>query len=397
MLLEKIKSLSHSYIDQVIQLRRHLHANPELSYQEYNTVKYVAQQLRSIGIEPTEGIAGTGLVAEIKGKNPTKKVVALRADMDALPIVEANDVPYKSKNPGVMHACGHDVHTSCLLGAGKILQQLRSEFEGSIKLIFQPSEEKSPGGANIMIQQGVLDDPRVENITGQHVFTPVPVGKVAYCFGQMMASTDELYITIRGKGGHGAYPHETIDPVMMAAQFLVAAQQIVSRMVSPVEPAVVTFGKVIANGAPNVIPDEVKIEGTVRTFNEDVRKFILEQIKKTGDSICNAFNGKFILDHVEGYPSLTNDEALTRRSFERSIAYLGKENVLEVKPRMGGEDFAYYAQKIPACFYRLGTGNAAKGITSNIHTPTFDIDEDALTIGMGMLAWHAIQELGYTI
>lgn len=394
---EKIKQLSQEYFKEIRDCRREIHANPELSFEEIRTAEFVCSKLDSFGIRYKKGIAKTGVAALIEGRDPSKKIIALRADMDALPISEKNDVPYKSKNEGVMHACGHDVHTSCLLGAGKILQQLRSEFEGSIKLIFQPSEEKSPGGANIMIQQGVLDDPRVENITGQHVFTPVPVGKVAYCFGQMMASTDELYITIRGKGGHGAYPHETIDPVMMAAQFLVAAQQIVSRMVSPVEPAVVTFGKVIANGAPNVIPDEVKIEGTVRTFNEDVRKFILEQIKRTGDNICNAFNGKFILDHVEGYPSLTNDEALTRRSFERSIVYLGKENVLEVKPRMGGEDFAYYAQKIPACFYRLGTGNAAKGITSNIHTPTFDIDEDALPIGMGMLAWHAIEELGYTI
>lgn len=393
MLQQKIKQLSQEYFEEIRSCRRHLHANPELSFQEYKTAEFVCSKLDNFGIPYKKGIAKTGVVGIIEGKNPSKKIIALRADMDALPITETNDVEYKSKNEGVMHACGHDVHTSSLLGAAKILNAIKNDFEGTVKLIFQPSEEKSPGGANIMIQEGVLENPKVESILGQHVFTSVPVGKVAYCFGKMMASTDELYITIKGKGGHGAYPHDTIDPVMMAAQFLVAAQQIVSRNVTPVEPAVVTFGKIIGNGAPNVIPDEVTLEGTVRTFNEDIRKIILNQIHKIGNNICEAFGGKFILNHVEGYPALINDDVLTKRSYERSVAYLGKENVLEVTPRMGGEDFSFFAQKIPACFYRLGTGNAAKGITSNIHTPTFNIDEDALPIGMGMMAWHAVEEL----
>jgi amidohydrolase len=393
MLQEKIKQLSQQYFEEVRAYRRHLHAHPELSFQEYETAAFVCSKLENFGIPYKKEVAKTGVVGIIEGNNPSHKTIALRADMDALPITETNDIDYKSKNPGVMHACGHDVHTSCLLGAAHILNTLKDAFEGSVKLIFQPSEERSPGGASIMIKEGVLENPRVESILGQHVFTSVPVGKVAYCFGKMMASTDELYITIKGKGGHGAYPHDTKDPVIMAAQFLVAAQQIISRYVNPVEPAVLTFGKITGNGSTNVIPGEVTLEGTIRTFNTDIRNLILEHVNKTGTAICEAAGGKFILEHVAGYPALINDDALTKRSYQRSITYLGKENVMEVTPRMGGEDFSFFAQKIPACFYRLGTGNPFAGITSNIHTPTFNIDENALPIGMGMLAWHAIEEL----
>lgn len=393
MLVQKIKELSAEYFEEIRACRRHLHQHPELSFQEYKTSAFISEKLNQFGVQHKTGIAKTGVVAIVEGKNPSKKTIALRADMDALPIQEQNTVSYKSTNDGVMHACGHDVHTSCLLGAAKILQQLKNDFEGSVKLIFQPSEEKSPGGANIMIKEGVLKNPNVSSIFGQHVFTPVPVGKVAYCYGKMMASTDELYLTIKGKGGHGAYPHETKDPVMMAAQMLVSLQQVVSRMVSPVQPAVLTFGKIIGDGATNVIPDTVYLEGTVRAMDESVRSFILEQIEKTGKGIIEALGGEFELKIVEGYPSLVNDDALTKRSFERSIRYLGKENVLEVTPRMGAEDFSFFSQKIPSCFYRLGTGNTEKGIISNIHTPTFNIDEEAMKTGMGMMVFHAISEL----
>jgi len=390
---EKIKQLAQENFEEIRACRRHIHQHPELSFQEFETAKFIQQKLTEYGIPFKANIAKTGIVAIIEGKNPSSKTIALRADMDALPILEQNNLDYISLNKGVMHACGHDAHTACLLGAGKILQSLKNEFEGSIKLIFQPSEEKLPGGAFEMIKEGVLENPNVESIIGQHVFTPFKVGTVAFCFGNMMASTDEIYITIKGKGGHGAYPQDTKDPVMMAAQMLVAMQQVVSRTVSPFQPAVLTFGKVIANGATNIIPDEVYLEGTFRAMDEAVRSAAHQQIIEIATNTVAAFGGTVDVNIAKGYPVLTNNDALTQRSYDRAVAYLGKENVIITTPRMGAEDFAFYSQKVPACFYRLGTGNPDKGITSNIHTPTFNIDENALVTGMGLMAFHAIGEL----
>ena len=390
---EKIKQLAQENFEEIRAIRRHLHQHPELSFQEFETAKFIQQKLTEYGISFQANVAKTGIVAIVEGKNPSAKTIALRADMDALPIIEQNKLDYTSLNNGVMHACGHDAHTACLLGAGKILQTLKNEFEGSVKLIFQPSEEKLPGGASEMIKEGVLENPIVESIIGQHVFTPFKVGTVAFCFGNMMASTDEIYITIKGKGGHGAYPQDTKDPVMMAAQMLVAMQQVVSRTVSPFQPAVLTFGKVIANGATNIIPDEVYLEGTFRAMDETVRAEAHQKITEIATNIVSAFGGTVDVNIAKGYPVLTNNEVLTQRSYDRAVAYLGKENVIITTPRMGAEDFAFYSQKIPACFYRLGTGNPDKGINSNIHTPTFNIDENALIIGMGLMAFHAIGEL----
>lgn len=390
---EKIKQLAQENFEEIRACRRHIHQHPELSFQEFETAKFIQQKLTEYGIPFTANIAKTGIVAIVEGKNPSSKTIALRADMDALPILEQNNNEYTSQIKGVMHACGHDAHTACLLGAGKILQTLKNEFEGSVKLIFQPSEEKLPGGASEMIKAGVLENPQVEGIIGQHVFTPFKVGTVAFCFGNMMASTDEIYITIKGKGGHGAYPQDTKDPVMMAAQMLVAMQQVVSRTVSPFQPAVLTFGKVIANGATNIIPDEVYLEGTFRAMDETVRSAAHQQIKEIAKNTVAAFGGTVDVNIAIGYPVLTNNDALTQRSYDRAVAYLGKENVITTTPRMGAEDFAFYSQKVPACFYRLGTGNPDKGITSNIHTPTFNIDENALVTGMGLMAFHALGEL----
>ncbi|MBK8344925.1 MAG: amidohydrolase [Bacteroidetes bacterium] len=390
---EKIKQLAQENFEEIRACRRHIHQHPELSFQEFETAKFIQQKLTEYGIPFTANIAKTGIVAIVEGKNPSSKTIALRADMDALPILEQNNNEYTSQNKGVMHACGHDAHTACLLGAGKILQTLKNEFEGSVKLIFQPSEEKLPGGASEMIKAGVLENPQVEGIIGQHVFTPFKVGTVAFCFGNMMASTDEIYITIKGKGGHGAYPQDTKDPVMMAAQMLVAMQQVVSRTVSPFQPAVLTFGKVIANGATNIIPDEVYLEGTFRAMDETVRSAAHQQIKEIAKNTVAAFGGTVDVNIAIGYPVLTNNDALTQRSYDRAVAYLGKENVIITTPRMGAEDFAFYSQKVPACFYRLGSGNPDKGITSNIHTPTFNIDENALVTGMGLMAFHALGEL----
>lgn len=392
-IIDKIKHLSEEYFEEIRLCRRHIHQHPELSFEEFATSQFIQQKLTEFGIPFKTDIATTGVVALIEGKNPGNKTIALRADIDALPIIELNTVDYISSKKGVMHACGHDAHTASLLGAAKILHHLKNEFSGSVKLIFQPSEEKLPGGASVMIEEGVLENPKVEAILAQHVFTPLEVGTVAFCFGNMMASTDEIYITVKGKGGHGAYPQDTKDPVMMAAQMLVALQQVVSRNMSPFQPTVLTFGKVIANGATNVIPDAVYLEGTFRAMDEKVREQAHILINQIATNTVAAFGGTAEVNIIKGYPVLNNDEALTQRSYHRAIQYLGEEKVSIITPKMGAEDFAFYSQKIPACFYRFGTGNAAKNITSNIHTPTFNIDEDALKTGMGLMAFHAIGEL----
>jgi amidohydrolase len=392
-LLEKIKSLSQSYSQEVVGLRRHLHANPELSYQEYNTVKFVAQTLRSFGIEPTEGIATTGLVAEVKGKNPGKKTVALRADMDALPIIEANDVPYKSKNTGVMHACGHDVHTSSLLGTAKILNEVKDQFEGTVRFLFQPGEEKNPGGASYMIRDGALKNPTPSAIIGQHVFPLLPAGKIGVREGMYMASSDEIYLKVIGKGGHGAAPELAIDPVVIASHIIIALQQVISRNASPKQPTVLTFGKISGGTAVNIIPDEVIIDGTFRAMNEAWRAEGLKKIKKMAESIAEGMGGKCEVTISHGYPYLENNPEVTRRIKKAAEEYVGKENVVDIDITLGSEDFAFYSHVVPASFYRLGTRNEAKGITSYVHTPTFNIDEDALAIGPGLMAWMAVKEL----
>ncbi len=392
-LLERIKSLSQAYSDQVVEYRRYLHANPELSYQEFNTVKYVDEKLRSFGINKIESLATTGLVAEVKGKNPDKKTIALRADMDALPIVEANNVPYKSKNEGVMHACGHDVHTSSLLGTAKILNDVRDQFEGTVRFLFQPGEEKNPGGASYMIKDGALENPRPAGIIGQHVFPLLPAGKIGFREGMYMASADEIYLRVIGKGGHGAAPDLAIDPIVIASHIIIALQQIISRNASPKQPTVLTFGNIIGKGATNIIPDEVNIAGTFRAMNEVWRESGLEKIKKMAESIAEGMGGRCEVDISRGYPYLENNPELTRRLKLAAEEYVGKENVYDIDITLGAEDFAYYSQIIPASFYRLGTSNVEKGIKSYVHTPTFDIDEDALKIGPGLMAWMAVKEL----
>lgn len=391
----KIKELAKKYSSDIISDRRHLHQNPELSFEEYETSKYVAGKLKTLkNVEVQEGIATTGVVGLIKGKNPGKKTIALRADMDALPIVETNDVPYKSKKEGVMHACGHDVHTSSLLGTARILNDLKDNFEGTVKLIFQPGEEKIPGGASLMIKEGVLKNPAPANIIGQHVMPSMPVGKIGFRPGMYMASADEIYVTVRGKGGHAAMPDKLVDPILIASHIIVALQQIISRNCDPKTPAVLSFGKIIANGATNVIPDEVKIEGTFRTLNEDWRKDAKQRMKKMAEGIAEAMGATCEFKILDGYPYLKNDPELTMRMKQCAIEYMGEENIIDLDIWMAAEDFAYYTQQVDACFYRLGVRNESKGIISGVHTPTFNVDEDALEIGSGLMAWLALKELG---
>ncbi|MCC5937427.1 MAG: amidohydrolase [Lunatimonas sp.] len=393
MLKNRIKDIAKEIKEEAIATRRHLHQHPELSFEEFETAAYVESRLRAIGIDKIEKKATTGLVGLIEGKNPSYKTIALRADMDALPITEENDVPYKSKKPGIMHACGHDVHTSSLLGTAHILHRLKNEFEGTVKLIFQPGEEKAPGGASFMIKDKCLENPKPSAIIGQHVMPHIPAGKVGFRPGMYMASADEIYITVKGKGGHGAMPETLIDPVLIASHLIVALQQVVSRNASPKVPSVLSFGKVIANGATNVIPNEVKIEGTFRTLDEAWRKRAKELIHQIATGIAEGMGGKAEVNILHGYPYLKNDPELTERSILAAKEYLGEENVLDLDLWMAAEDFSYYTQEMAGCFYRLGTRNEAKGIVSGVHTPTFDIEEDALEVSTGLMAWLALEEL----
>jgi amidohydrolase len=393
MIKEQIQQLSQTIFNDVVANRRHLHSHPELSFHEVETSAFVAGKLDELGLK-YERMADNGLVALIKGDKPSDKVVALRADMDALPITEVNEVSYKSQNVGVMHACGHDAHTSSLLGTAKILTDLKSQFGGTIKLIFQPAEEKLPGGASIMIKEGVLENPKPQAVLGQHVMPLIDAGKVGFRAGKYMASTDEIYVTVKGKGGHGAQPQQNVDPVIIMAHMLTALQQIVSRFADPKSPSVLSFGKVIANGATNVIPNEVYLEGTFRTMDEKWRNEAHIKMKKMAEGLCESMGGSCEFNIMRGYPFLINEEKLTAATRGHAEDYLGKENVLDLDIWMAAEDFAYYSQVADSCFYRLGTRNESRGITSSVHTPTFDVEEDAFKISTGLMAYLAVKQLG---
>ncbi|MGV8878029.1 MAG: M20 metallopeptidase family protein [Sphingobacteriaceae bacterium] len=393
MLRTKIQKLAKAISADVIANRRHLHAHPELSFEEYKTAAFIASKLDAMGIS-YQRMAGNGLVGFIKGDQTSDRVIALRGDIDALPITETNEVTYKSQNVGVMHACGHDVHTSSLLGTARILSELKADFGGTVKLIFQPAEEKLPGGASLMIKEGVLENPKPDAILGQHVMPLIDAGKVGFRSGKYMASTDELYVTVKGRGGHAAQPQQNIDPVLITAHILTALQQVVSRIADPRLPSVLSFGKVIANGATNVIPNEVYLEGTFRTLDENWRKEAHLRMKKMAEGIAESMGGTCDFNIINGYPFLINEPKLTASVRDAAEAYLGKENVLDLDIWMAAEDFAYYSQVADACFYRLGTRNEAKGITASVHTPTFDIEESALETGCGLMAYLALKQLG---
>jgi len=385
-MLDTIKALAKQYAAEFVTIRQHLHAHPELSYQEFETSKFVQAKLESWGI-PFTVMATTGVVGLIEGKNPASRIIALRADMDALPILEENDIPYKSTKPGVMHACGHDVHTTCLLGAAKILNETKSEWEGTVKLVFQPGEEKNPGGASYMIRDGVLDNPKPQGILALHVHTMMEAGKFSFRSGQVMASADELYITVKGKGGHAASPHLIVDPILIASHLVIALQQVVSRHNNPFNPTVLSISSFNGGNTTNVIPNEVKLMGTFRAMDEGWRFQAHELIRRTCELLATSMGGSCDLHIDVGYPSVLNNEQLSANAMALAATYAGAENVSETELRMGAEDFGYYAQQVPACFFRLGTMNKEKGITYGVHTPRFNIDEAAIEYGMGMMAW----------
>jgi len=394
-LVTKIQQQSEQLFSEILEIRKHIHQHPELSFQEFKTSEYIQLQLKKHNIPFTSGIVKTGIVALIEGKNPHKKTILVRADMDALPIEEKNKVPYASKNSGVMHACGHDVHSSCAIGAAIILNSLKTEFEGTIKFIFQPGEEVLPGGASLMINEGVLEKPSVSSALAQHVFPSMETGKVGFKAGMYMASTDELYITVNGKGGHAAMPKDYINPLVIASEIILSINQrfMLSDSDNNSIPTVVAFGKIEGKGATNVIPDEVKIAGTFRTMDENWRNQVHIILKDIVEKTSSKHGINSSLTIEKGYPFLVNDVTLTNNCMAWAKEYLGENNVEELPLRMTAEDFAFFTQKVPSCFYRLGTGNKAKNIVSGVHTATFDIDENALKIGSGLMAYLAVKQL----
>lgn len=385
---ERIKELAAKYHQEVINHRRHFHMNPELSFEEFKTSDYIKTFLRSHGISFKDNMGGgTGLICEIGSGD---RVIALRGDMDALPITEESAVGYKSQNEGVMHACGHDVHTSSLMGVILILKELESELDHRVRFIFQPGEERLPGGASMMIKDGALDFPKVQHIIGQHVHPSLPQGKVGIRGGSFMASCDEIYITVMGSGGHGAMPQDTIDPILISAEVIQSLQSIISRRSNPNVPSVLSIGKINSDGgATNVIPDRVFMEGTFRTFDETWRAQAHQLIKDCVHGIVSAHGAQAEVNIMSGYPSLFNNPTLSAEVKAHMIEFLGSGNVIDLPPRMTAEDFSYYSQVVPACFYRLGTASVDGSNSSPVHTATFDIDENALVHSIGLMAFLA--------
>ena len=389
-MINKIKSLAKELKNDIIGVRRHMHQFPCLSFEEYETAQFIHALLDSWNIEH-EFLTETGIVATIKGRSPEKKTIALRADIDALPIQEKNEYSYKSTFDGVMHACGHDAHAAMLLGAANILNQLKDDFEGTIKLIFQPGEEKLPGGASVMIKNGVLKD--VDLIIAQHVYPDLPCGEVGFHAGEFMASCDEINITIKGRGGHAAKIKERDNTTVAAAKLLCAISELSSEFNKEQRknPIIIAFGSFIADGTYNVIPNEVTLKGTMRTFDENDRKTIKNKIKELCAEVASSFNVETDLFIEEGYPVLINDVSLTNSLKNKTVDFIGEEKVKDIPQLMTAEDFAWYSHQTKACMYRIGTSNIEKGIVSKQHTPTFDIDEDALETGMGLMAWLAVK------
>ena len=389
-MIEKLRNIAKKHVSESINIRKHLHAHPELSFKEYKTSKFIQSVLKKNNISFTIGHVETGIIATIKGKNPNTKEILLRADMDALPILEDNNVDYKSKNKGIMHACGHDFHSASLIGTALILNELKEDFNGTIKFVFQPGEEKLPGGAKLMIEDGLLNN-NPQACIAQHVYPDLKVGKVGFRSGLYMASADEIYITVNGKGGHAALPHLLNDPVLMTSQIIINLQQIVSRNNKPNNPSVLSFGYVNAQGETNIIPDKVQIKGTFRTFDEKWRFIAHEKMKKIANAICESAGGSCDFDIKVGYPFLVNNEQVTKTAIIAAEKYLGEENVINLDLRMTSEDFAYISQSSPSCFYRIGTGDGEN--SKRLHTSTFDIDEKAFSISSGLMAYIALEQI----
>ena len=396
-MLDRIRALADDGFDETVRLRRQIHRRPELAFEEHETATLVAATLREIGVESVESVAGTGVVAHVEGARPGP-VVALRADLDALPIAEATGLPFASEVGGRMHACGHDAHTASLLGAARILHAVRADLAGTVRLVFQPGEEKIPGGAVALIEAGVLDamgdHPAPSQILGQHVFPSLPAGTVGVRAGPFMASADEVYVTVRGRGGHAAAPHELVDPVLVQAHVITALQAVVSRHRPPGVPSLLSFGRVEADGATNVVPDEVRLVGTFRSMDEGWRFVAHDHVRRIASRTAEAFGATAETEIRVGYPALVNDAAVAADVRAAAVEYLGEGRVVDLPMWYASEDFASYAQRVPGAFYVLGVGNEAAGITHGLHTSRMTIDEEALRVGPGFMAYAAWRALG---
>lgn len=384
---ERIKKIAEEYFNECVEIRRHLHENPELSYQEHKTSEYIKDELKKIGIPYKDGYVNTGIVGTITCKNPDYKTIALRADMDALPVRETNILAYKSKNEGVMHACGHDLHVASLIGTAKILYRIKNELKGNILLVFQPAEEKLPGGAIQMLEEGAFDDQKPDLFLAQHVLPGLKAGKIGLKEGKYMASVDEIFLTVKGKGGHAAMPHQLIDPILITSHIITSLQQIVSRHVYAGIPSVLSFGKIDAPGATNIIPSEVKIEGTFRTMDELWRKEAHNKIAQMSTSIAEGMGGKCDVNIKNGYPALINNNDKTKEVHSLAATFLGQENVENIDFEMTSEDFAYFSQRFPSVFYRLGIMDDKETIIEPLHSPAFNLDEKAIYTGMSTMAY----------
>ena len=383
---EKILELSDLFFDEIVSIRRYMHMHPELSFQEFETSNYIKSILKSWDINFLDGYANTGILVNLEGKEPSSRVIALRADFDALPILEENDVEYKSKNEGIMHACGHDAHTASMLGALKILHKTKDHWRGTIKFIFQPAEERLPGGAKQMIEEGVLENPNVQHVIAQHVLPELEVGKVGFRCGTYMASTDELYITISGKGGHAAIPSSYNNPIIASSELVLDFNKFFNDKTD----AIFAIGFIDGKGSTNIIPNEVNLMGTFRALDESFRLESHNHMNRIVDQVAKKYNIKIDLNIKKGYPALNNDIQFTLNQINKAKEFLGEKNVIDLPIRMTAEDFSYFANAVPSCFYRLGTGNKDKGLIHGLHTSKFNIDEDSLKIGMGLMAFLAI-------
>jgi amidohydrolase len=390
---EKIKILSSKHFPKMVKLRREFHQYPELGFSEFRTSKRIAQELKKLGLQVKTGIAQTGVVGILNVKKQGK-TVALRADMDALPIVEQTNFSYKSKKKGLMHACGHDAHMACVIGAATILTKLKKELNGNVKFIFQPSEESPPGGAKPMIQAGALKNPNVSAIFGLHCDSAIPTGRIGVKEGAFMAQADSFDITIKGVSGHGARPHDGIDAIVIASQVIQALQTITSRKIDPVQPVVVSVGKIEGGTKRNIICDRILLLGTARSLNKEVAKRIPRLLKEIVSGITQAAGASFELRYSPGYPVLINHPQATELARGTIIRMFGKQAIFEIKkPLMGAEDFAFYLEKVPGTFLRLGIKNPKKKAIYPWHHPKFTVDEDAINIGAALLAGTAFDFL----
>ncbi|MDI3548876.1 MAG: hypothetical protein PWR10_2528 [Halanaerobiales bacterium] len=388
----EIRRLIEEIEPRLVEIRQDLHHHPELGFEETRTAALVADKLKELGFEVKTGVAKTGVVGLLKGRGEGP-VVALRADMDALPIEEKNDLPYASGEKGKMHACGHDAHVAILLGVAMVLSRLKDKIPGQVKLIFQPAEE-GPGGARPMIKEGVLDNPAVDAILGLHVWLDIPAGKIGVKTGPTFASIDEFDLVVKGSSSHGASPHQGIDAVLVAAQMVNALQSTISRSIDPTEPGVVTIGKIEGGYRRNIIADQVRLEGTVRCVRPEIRKQLEKKIRQIIQGISNAYGSDYELDYRHDYPPLINNQEVTGLVSQISEKVVGPENVIGVeKPTLGGEDFAYFLEKVPGCFFLLGGRNEEKGITAPHHNPYFNLDESVMPIGVEVLVRATLELL----